>query len=291
MLKSQLVSVIVLSRNSENFIGSCLESLINQSYKNFEIIVVDNNSNDRTKLIAACYTDKIYNFGPERIQQINFGVECSQGKYIFWRGTNSIVEKNYIEKAVKKCEEEDCDAIYLNVITQVNNPNIWQKARLVERECYYLQTGMSSAKFCKKDVFLKLGGLDEKLGAIADDLEFQHRLNLNGYKTCFIEANVLYQGEYNSARIIMKRSLYYGWLMIRYYQKHPKKFRSQYKLIRNEFKRNILMKDKKVFIFFILYKTIQYFFGITGVVLAKISGNNLRVEKFLYKINFNSTVS
>jgi len=44
------------------------------SHPLIEIIVVDNNSTDRTKEIAARYTEKVYNFGPERSAQRNFGV-------------------------------------------------------------------------------------------------------------------------------------------------------------------------------------------------------------------------
>ena len=53
MTKSDLVSIIVLSYNSSNFIKKCLDSITNQDYDNFEIIIVDNNSTDETKKILA----------------------------------------------------------------------------------------------------------------------------------------------------------------------------------------------------------------------------------------------
>jgi len=269
-----LVSVIIYCRNSEKFIKSCLESLKNQSYKNIEIIVVDNNSIDDTKTISANYTDKVYNYGPERVNQVNFGVAKSGGSYVMWKGPGTVVEETFIEQAVKKCEEESYDAIYFNVLTIVDNPNIWQKVRAIERMCYYKEPGMSSAKFCRKSVFLKLGGLDCEIGAIADDLVFQHRLNLGEYKTGFVDANIYYLGEHNSMKIIIRRSLYYGWLMQRYYKKYPEKFKSQYKFIRKELKKNILMHSKTIFIFFIFYKLVQYFFGGLGLLLAKIANDN-----------------
>jgi glycosyltransferase involved in cell wall biosynthesis len=281
-----LVSVIIYCRNSGKFIKSCLESLKNQSYKNIEIIIVDNNSKDNTKIISSSYTDKIYDYGPERVNQVNFGVAKSRGEYVIWKGPSTIVEETFIEQAVKKCEEESYDAIYFDVLTKVENPNIWQKVRATERACYYKEPGMSSAKFCRKSVFLELGGLDCEIGAIADDLAFQHRLNLGGYKTGFVNANIYYLGEHNNIKIILKRSLYYGWLMQRYYKKYPEKFKSQYKFVRKEFKKNILMRSKIVFIFFIFYKLVQYFFGGIGLVLAKITSNNQKIEKILYRMNF-----
>ncbi len=52
-----------------------------QSSKNIELIVVDNNSTDGTKTIAQKYTNKVYNFGPERSAQRNYGAAKSKGKY------------------------------------------------------------------------------------------------------------------------------------------------------------------------------------------------------------------
>lgn len=70
------VSVILTTKNEEKNIASCLESIKNQNYPSdkIEIIIVDNDSIDRTKKIALRYTDKVYNFGPERSSQRNFGV-------------------------------------------------------------------------------------------------------------------------------------------------------------------------------------------------------------------------
>jgi len=71
-----LVSVIITTRNEEKNIENCLQSIWMQTYPHdkIEIIVVDNNSTDRTKEIVARYTEKVYNFGPERSAQRNFGV-------------------------------------------------------------------------------------------------------------------------------------------------------------------------------------------------------------------------
>ena len=77
-----LVSIIVTTKNEEKNIENCLKSVKNQNYpqNKIEIIVVDNNSIDKTKQIALRYTDKVYNFGPERSAQRNFGVEKSKWK-------------------------------------------------------------------------------------------------------------------------------------------------------------------------------------------------------------------
>ena len=64
-MDNPLVSVIVPTKNSSKTLEACLRSIKEQSYKNIEIIVVDNNSIDDTKESAKKYTDKVFNFGPE----------------------------------------------------------------------------------------------------------------------------------------------------------------------------------------------------------------------------------
>ena len=73
MNDSLLVSIVINTKNEEENIGQCLQSCLDQNYSNVEIIVVDNNSTDRTKEIAKKYISQIFNKGPERSAQKNFG--------------------------------------------------------------------------------------------------------------------------------------------------------------------------------------------------------------------------
>jgi len=283
-----LVSIIIPTKNSEKFLEKCLDSIKNQTYQNIEIIVVDNNSTDRTKEIAKKFTDKVFNKGFERSAQVNFGVNKAKGEYIYYTGSDLSRDADLIEQAVNKCKSENFDAVYLNVLTKIKNPNVWQKVRALERKLYFKEPGMSAARFYKKNVFLKIGGLDENLGSIGDDLEFQHRLNINGYKTAFIDAKENNLGEYKSLKTIITRSLYYGWFIRGYIDKHPEKTKKQYRFIRKEFieNKNILLKDKPLFITFLFYKIIQYIFGGIGLIISKVTKNNKKIEQLLFKLNY-----
>ena len=78
-----IVSLIDSTKNEEKNIGRCLDSLLAQTYPNIEIIVVDNNSKDKTKEIASTKGAKVYNYGPERSAQRNYGMlNKSQGKFV-----------------------------------------------------------------------------------------------------------------------------------------------------------------------------------------------------------------
>ena len=60
------VSIIITTKNEEKHIENLLRSITSQTYKNIEIILVDNYSTDRTREIAKKYTNKIYSKGPDR---------------------------------------------------------------------------------------------------------------------------------------------------------------------------------------------------------------------------------
>jgi glycosyltransferase involved in cell wall biosynthesis len=60
-MKQPLVSVIVPTKNSAEFLRACLHSIIHQTYPRIELIVVDNNSTDATKDIAANFTGHVFN--------------------------------------------------------------------------------------------------------------------------------------------------------------------------------------------------------------------------------------
>ena len=102
-IKNQpLVSIIITTKNEEKNIENCLKSIRNQTYKNIEIIVVDNYSEDNTINIAKKYTSKVYFRGPERSSQRNYGAEVSKGKYLFFLDADMIMAPNVVEKCLTK---------------------------------------------------------------------------------------------------------------------------------------------------------------------------------------------
>ncbi|MCK4821547.1 glycosyltransferase, partial [bacterium] len=109
------VSVIITTKNEEKHIENCLQAIKRQSYppEKIEIIVVDNKSTDATKEIAGQFTKNVYDFGPERSAQRNFGVSKSAGKYILYLDADMILSDNVIFECVEKCEKENLIALYI----------------------------------------------------------------------------------------------------------------------------------------------------------------------------------
>ncbi len=92
-------SLIVPAYNEEKYIANCLKSLKNQSYKDFEIIVINNNSTDKTKEIARRYTKRIYDEKKKGyIYAMNKGAKKAKGKYMCECAADTIYPRNWLKK-------------------------------------------------------------------------------------------------------------------------------------------------------------------------------------------------
>tara|TARA_B100000700_G_C15061404_1_gene866152 strand:+ start:8123 stop:9484 length:1362 start_codon:yes stop_codon:yes gene_type:complete len=110
MKNKKLVSIIIRTKNEERWISPCLESIYAQTYKNFEIIIVDNNSTDKTiekaKQFKISKILKINKFLPGKA--INIGIKSSKGEYAVILSAHAIPTNNlWLEKFVSAIEEDD----------------------------------------------------------------------------------------------------------------------------------------------------------------------------------------
>lgn len=158
-----LISVIITTKNEERNIKKCLESVMAQNYpkEELEIVVVDNNSKDKTKEIALKYTGKVFDKGPERSAQRNFGVEKSSGDYFIYLDADMILSENVIRDCVEKIKS-DSDIVALYISEVVMGKNFWSQVRRFERS-FYDGTAIDCARFVKKEKFLEVHGFDENL--------------------------------------------------------------------------------------------------------------------------------
>lgn len=115
------VSVVVPIYNSEENLNRCLDSIRNQTYKNMEIILVDNGSTDNSKQIARGYTlfdkrVKLLNMEKVKLCEIiNYASAYATGKYIIYVDSNdSWLNKSMINLMVEKQERYKSDAIQVD---------------------------------------------------------------------------------------------------------------------------------------------------------------------------------
>lgn len=177
-MERPLISIVITTKNEEKNIVNCLESIRRQTYSKdlLEVIVVDNNSSDKTKEIAGKYTKNVFNKGPERSAQRNFGVEKSKGKYVIYLDADMILSSTLIKKAVEKLESGDFDAFHIPEIILGNS--YWNRVRRFERS-FYDGTVIDCVRFVKKEIFNKVGGFDLQMTG-PEDWDFDKKIRKIG---------------------------------------------------------------------------------------------------------------
>jgi len=113
---SPLVSIVIPVHNGEKYIKESIDSCLGQTYKNIEIIVVDDKSEDNTLNILKDYGDRITTVPVEKQNGlgnvINIGIRKSKGKYIARMDADDIMYPTRIEKQVEYLESHpDCVAV------------------------------------------------------------------------------------------------------------------------------------------------------------------------------------
>ena len=126
---SRLVSIIVPVYNVEKYLRKCVESLINQSYKNIEIILVDDGSMDGSGKICDDYR------GHKRVTVIhkkngglsdarNAGIKIARGELIVFVDSDDWVERNFVEDLVKIAAEEKADIVICGFLEEDSGGNV-----------------------------------------------------------------------------------------------------------------------------------------------------------------------
>ena len=209
-----LVSIIVPIYNSEKTIERCIKSIINQTYSNIEIILIDDGSTDKTEFICKKYEEE-----DERITFVkrdnsgvsnarNYGIKISKGKYIQFVDSDDYIDKYFVEKMVKSIEKNNADLVicginivkrekmYSNAIASKNINDlriekkifnnlvdtglifyIWNKLYLKE----YIQNLFDNNMSLGEDVIFNLNYLKnvEKVNII-DDILYYYTMNEKG---------------------------------------------------------------------------------------------------------------
>ncbi len=116
------VSIVVPIYNVEKYLDKCINSVVNQTYKNIEILLIDDGSTDNSGKIAEKWTKKddritVYHKANGGLSDArNYGIKKANGNYICFIDSDDWVENNYIERLLLKICENDCDISICNPI-------------------------------------------------------------------------------------------------------------------------------------------------------------------------------
>ncbi len=105
-MKSPLVSVIINCHNGQKYLSECVRSILNQTYKNFEIIFWDNNSTDKSYEIIKKFKDKrIRKFKLDKFSSLyksrNLAIKKTKGRYLTFCDTDDLWTKNKLSEQLR----------------------------------------------------------------------------------------------------------------------------------------------------------------------------------------------
>src|SRR5688500_6210639 len=114
---SPTFSIIIPTLNSEAHIKRCLESVLNQSFPNFEILIMDGLSVDRTLSIVKQENDaRITTYSEKDLgiyDAMNKGITLANGKWLYFLGSDDVLYDNDVfQDVVQLLEKTNCNVLY-----------------------------------------------------------------------------------------------------------------------------------------------------------------------------------
>jgi len=261
----ELITVIVTTYNSEiNFLEKCISSIVNQTYTNLEILIIDDNS----KMIIYDYQKKIVKskFNDSRIKfyrnnknygvsySLNKGIKFSKGKYISWCSYDDFLHPNKINlqyKLIKEMPEPSKTIISCNSYIIYENLNFSRSVsyqKINNRDALLYQDKYSGGSFLiPKSIFYLVGFFNTKLKHIQD-----YDMWLRMY-------------DYNIKYFNLNKNLFYS----RVHNNQDSKKKIKY-----------AVKEKSVFYYNYINKNINYFFSFYSFVEILLLANYFKFRSY-----------
>lgn len=200
-------SVIIPVYNAEKYIEKCIDSVLNQSYQNWELLAIDDGSKDSSYELLTKYAncDKRIlvetknNEGPGLTR--NRGIRKSSGDYIVFLDSDDYIESNYFELLYKEIIKTNSDVLFINAIQEQPNGKILK----FEKMSYFKKYDRDQLIGCQMTGYMPWGGWRKVAShalikknhlrytddIVGEEAIFSFELLRSAQKICFIE-NYLY---------------------------------------------------------------------------------------------------
>jgi len=217
VMENSLVSIIIPTFNGELYVRDAVDSALSQTYKNIEVIVVNDGSTDNTRSVLSSYIEsgKIKYFFQENMGLAgarNAGIKSANGKYIAFLDSDDIFLPAKIEKQIAYLDEhKECDVSYCD-IWHFFEETPEEKLSLNYVYCSGSEVFSRLLKknfinpltiIMRRSVYERFGGFNESFKR-SEDWEYWIRLSWRGVNFCFLPEKL--------ARYRMRASsLSYSW--------------------------------------------------------------------------------
>ncbi len=227
-----MVSLLIPCYNHEKFLEDCLQSLIDQSYDEIELLINDDASTDQSWSMIEARKEQLENRF-KRVylhrntknqgvtKSLNILLKQAAGDYIKIIASDDMLHRDYIKTCVEYMEQHSkCSAVVTNAF--VVTENIWYARDLKSEEFFYKEPPnfnkeemltrvylediiAAPSTFVRKEVYDSIGNYDEKLGA--EDWDYWLRMLENGMEFDYLDrVLVYYRKNSNSASSTMPNS-------------------------------------------------------------------------------------
>lgn len=180
--ENRLVSIVVPSYNYANYLSECIETVLSQTHKNFELLIVDDGSTDNTREVVYSYNDSrinyIYKENGGLSAARNTGIENISGEYVLFLDADDLIEKTYISKQIKFLENNQRNAICVaknKLFTNLNDQGkpvvsgSWHLySRNLDTHILFFNLAPPHCYFYRRSVVDKVGYFDTALKACED---------------------------------------------------------------------------------------------------------------------------
>lgn len=265
-------SIVIPVYNEERDIGECLESLNKQSFKDFEIIIVDDGSIDNTVKIASKYKVQIIkgkHKGPGFSR--NLGVRKAKGEILVFIDADMTFDKEYLKNLIKPFKDNKIIGTTHDYELATNLKNkyskLWGEVRVSKENA----KNVKIFRAIRKKKFLEMGGFDSKYG-YADDQTFWFKYKIRPIvaknTTCYHKNPETLKSVYNQSRWIGASidNLLLKLPIIKYFTPWLLVLISPLIILLLSLSRSIKNKDFKPFFpWMILFMIYRYFGTISGI--------------------------
>ena len=216
------ISVIIPIYNTDKYLRRCIDSIINQDFKDYEIILIDDGSSDNSALICDEYAQKYSNIIVVHTPHSgvatarNLGVEQANGKYIMFCDSDDYAESDWIATLFEQIDKNPTSSVFcafskMNIVNKTDNavalPDITESQYLPITEYYYIYINNMSSflwnRIYRKDWIIN-NGLSFPLGlSQGEDLLF----NIEYMKLCkdyFYNPKILYHWVDNNIQTLTR---------------------------------------------------------------------------------------
>ena len=212
--QSDLTSIIILNYNGKNFLEPCIESIVRETHTPYEIIVVDNNSPDKSGIFFSEKYPEIKFILNERNVGVpgglNIGIKNASGEFVVLLNNDLVVMPNWLDNFFKAYEKTG-NALYQPKSLKFKDPTVidgtgcminifgfgFARDKGVKDDGQYntqeeISYASGTCMFCSRKIFDEIGLFDPNFFAYHEELDLGWRARIFGFKSYYVPETVIH---------------------------------------------------------------------------------------------------